>query len=230
MKCIARYSFCKIFDYAIRHGMHSHDIFERLPVVSSIILGKEGWHDVKDWVALACLVSKGTSTTVENLGYAVSKHSRYDGIALSFVKVLPLYALTKLLLPHVKDSVNRNVSISLRNYSAKKKRVTIEVTPDTKEAHTQEICDYNRGTSRALMEVKGYKNVSLRETQCCFKGASSCIYELSWTGRKKISFMKYAKKLGLSAFREDVVRSAVATKGVSLSAKDIDSLFQEDDN
>ena len=46
---------------------------------------------------------------------------------------------------------------------------------------TRELCWIQRGWFEAYLEVSGVKSISVVEVQCCNQGASTCVWQATWT-------------------------------------------------
>jgi hypothetical protein len=85
--------------------------------------------------------------------------------------------------------------IKLVSFDDIKKEMCLYTAPLNMEDYCQEICEYNKGVTKALMELKGYTGVVVSEIECCFKNQPRCFLRVTWEGRNKDTEKGIFKKL-----------------------------------
>jgi len=186
-KIISCYSTRALLKYAKSKGLDIQDFLTKVEEIAYVLLESEHWTTIAVWKKVVNFVSKNLNKSLFDVGYDLVKKEKELDYRMSLIVLVPLEIVrkTSLLGTIVKKKVNRNLIAKIVSFDEQKKELCLSMSPLDMTEHCQEICEYNKGVCKALMELKGYTDVTILEPECCFKGNQRCFVRVTWTDRNK---------------------------------------------
>jgi len=186
-KIISCYSTRALLKYAKLKGLDISDFLVKVEEIAYVLLEYEHWTNIDIWKKVVNFVSKNLNKTVFDVGCDMVKKEKDFDYRLSLIVLVPLEVVkkTNLLNTIVKKKVNRNLVAKIVSFDTTKKEMCLSMAPLDITEHCKEVCEYNKGVCKAIMELKGYTDVTILEPECCFKGNPRCFLRVTWTGKNK---------------------------------------------
>jgi PAS domain S-box-containing protein len=201
-KEVSCYSSSLIINYAKEKGVSDDQLFAGIEGYKEVLNNPSKWTGVKLWSKFAANVeiSFGNEPKIlEKIGEKITTH-QVSFFPLLFFKISPISYIIKNLPKHMQNNVNK----VLKTYAKLNKNGDLDIflEPKSFQLYSTQICDFNRGCSFATLQLKGFKNLELKELSCAArdKTAKACHYKLNWTPRPNI--IQKAKEFFNLRFRD----------------------------
>jgi hypothetical protein len=163
-----------------------------------VLLESEHWTTMECWKTIITFLYRRLGKTVFDVAYEMTKRENGNldyRLGLIVLIPLPILRKTNLLSKIMQKKVNKNLMVKLVSFDEAKQEMCLYFAPLKMEDHCKEICEYNKGVCKALMELKGYTGVVVEEKECCFNAKPQCFLRITWEGRNKDTEKGMFKKL-----------------------------------
>jgi hypothetical protein len=197
-KTISCYSTRALLKYARSKGLDITDLLVKVDEIPYVLLESEHWTTMECWKAIITFLYRRLSKTVFDIAYDLTKKENGNldyRLGLIVLIPLPILRKTNLLSNIMQKKVNKNLTTKLVSFDETKNEMCLYFAPLNMEDYCKEICEYNKGVAKALMELKGYTKVVVNELECCFNDKPRCFLKITWTGKSKDTEKGIFKKL-----------------------------------
>jgi hypothetical protein len=164
------------------------DLLLKVDEIAYVLLESEHWTTMEVWKTVVTFLYRRLGKTVFDIAYDMTKKENGNlNYRLGLIVLIPLQILrkTNLLSNIMQKKVNKNLMVKLVSFDDVKQEMCLYFAPLNMADHCKEICEYNKGVAKALMELKGFTGVVISEIECCFEAKPRCFLRITWTGKNK---------------------------------------------
>ncbi len=179
-KEIACFSLALMYQFVKDRGIPDDQIFKNIQQYKQHCINPYEWIQADIWIRMAKNIEEALSGEPEPL-FALGENvvkNQISNFQLFFLKIAPLAMIVQRIKNHIIKNMHKSV-FAEASLSAGRGRV--KFYPQNLESYSSQICDFNRGCTHGVLQLKGCRNIRLIETQCAARSdAPSCIYEFTW--------------------------------------------------
>jgi len=195
---VSCYSSRLLIDYALSKGVDFSSFLLYLHTPYKDLVNNRKWMSVFDWVKLVKFVSGSVNMSIDQIGYDIVMGTAYNPtFRLLLLQIFPIYLMRKMRITNTLFSnyVNRNQYAVLDAPTANS--VTLRLFIKDKSLHAKELCIYNKGVAKAILELRGHRGVEVEDLTCVSTDVACdcCTYRMSWVSCNKEKGAALAIKL-----------------------------------
>jgi PAS domain S-box-containing protein len=186
------YSIPLVVKFAKERGISEKQLFNGIEAYKDLVMNPLEWTDARVVVRFMdnFRIALGNSDDLLVEAAADIIRNQVSFFQLFFIKIAPLSLISKKLSKHAASGISKNKTMSFELPSPGKAILSIRPHA-TKDKYSASICSFNMGCAIGAADLKGIKNLKVKELSCAARtNAKECVYEFTWDRRPIIETLK----------------------------------------